>query len=129
MAGLIRRMPKRKTVKSKKDRWEVLLFAKPFRNLVPECEPRDWGSIGGFLYSMPESLKRIQTNSDTQTDVLGFKVYSRTPEIAQGGIKNVTGSHSKPGDGLGFEFAEESPPCCAEHLDKGKKAGAKPVLG
>jgi hypothetical protein len=32
----------------------------------------------------------IQTNSDTRTDVLGFKVYSRTPEIVQGGIKNVT---------------------------------------
>jgi hypothetical protein len=32
----------------------------------------------------------IQTNSDTQTDVLGFKVYSRSTEIVQGGIKNVT---------------------------------------
>ena len=50
----IRRMPKRKTVKSEKIAWEVLLFAKPFRNFVPECEPRDSGSIGGFLYSMPE---------------------------------------------------------------------------
>jgi len=32
----------------------------------------------------------IQTNPDTQTNVLGFRVYSRTPEIVQGGIKNVT---------------------------------------
>ena len=41
--------PKRKTTKPSKDRLEVLLFAKPFRNLVPECEPRDPGSIGGLL--------------------------------------------------------------------------------
>ena len=68
MAGLIRRMPKRKTVKSKKIAWEVLLFAKPFRNLVPECEPRDSGSIGGFLYSMPESLIRFrQTQTPRQS--------------------------------------------------------------
>ena len=32
----------------------------------------------------------IQTNSDTQRIVLGFKVYSRTPEIVQGGIEKVT---------------------------------------
>ena len=36
----------------------------------------------------------IQTNSDTQTIVLGFKVYSRSIEIVQGGIKRVTGKHS-----------------------------------
>jgi hypothetical protein len=37
----------------------------------------------------------IQTNSDTQTIVLGFKVYSRSTEIVQGGIWNVTGSLTK----------------------------------
>ena len=63
-----RRMPKRKTVKSKKIAWEVLLFAKPFRNLVPECEPRDSGSIGGFLYSMSERLIRFrQTQTPRQS--------------------------------------------------------------
>ena len=36
----------------------------------------------------------IQTNSDTQTIVLGFKVYSRTCGIVQGGIKNVTCSYA-----------------------------------
>ena len=70
----------------------------------------------------------IQTNSDTQTDVLGFKVYSRTPEIVQGGIRNVTGRHSIPGEGLPA-MASKCPALGAEHLISGKNAAAKPVLG
>jgi hypothetical protein len=88
-------MPKRKTVKSKKDRWEVLLFAKPFRNFVPECEPRDSGSIWRLSVFDARVPDTIQTKSDTQTIVLGFKVYSRTPEIVQGGIKRVSGGCRK----------------------------------
>jgi len=52
---------------------------------------------------MPESVTTIQTNSDTQTNVLGFKIYSRTPEIVQGGIKNVTGTYQA-------EAARDEPP-------------------
>ena len=42
----------------------------------------------------------IQTNSDTQTIVLGSKVYSRSTEILQGGIKNVTCCPQNQCDGL-----------------------------
>jgi len=36
-----RHAPRRKTVESSKIAWEVLLFAKPFRDIVPECGLRD----------------------------------------------------------------------------------------
>jgi hypothetical protein len=42
-----------------KDRLEVLLFAKPFRDLVPECEPRDPGSNGGLLNWMPPAAETM----------------------------------------------------------------------
>jgi hypothetical protein len=73
-----------------KDRWEVLLFAKPFRDFVPECGPRDPGSNGGLLNWMPQAAARMQANLDTQSLVLDCEVYTRTFGIAQGGIKRVT---------------------------------------
>lgn len=73
-----------------KDRWEVLRFAKPFRDFVPECGPRDPGSNGGLLNWMPEAAARMQANLNTQSLVLDCEVYTRTFLIVQGGIKRVT---------------------------------------
>ena len=84
MAQRIRRMPKRKTVKSKKDRWEVLLFAKPFRNLVPECEPRDSGSIGGFLYSMSERLIRFRQTQTPRQSSSDLKFIAERQKLCKG---------------------------------------------
>ena len=82
-----------------KDRWEVLLFAKPFRNLVPECGPRDPGSNGGLLNWMPQAAARMQANLDTQSLVLDSELYTRTLGVAQGGIKSVTCPRENQSDG------------------------------
>jgi len=83
-AGLIRHVPTRKTVNTFKDRWEVLLFAKPFRNLVPECEPRDSGSIGGFLYSMPESLERFRQTRTPRQSSSDLKFIAERQKLCKG---------------------------------------------
>ena len=84
-------MPKRKTVKFIKDRMEVLLFAKPFRDLVPECGPRDPGSKWR-LAELDATGRRKDAGKprDTQSLVLDCEVYIRTRRNVQGGIKGVT---------------------------------------
>ena len=67
-----------------KDRLEVLLLAKPFRNLVPECEPRDPGLIRGFQNWMPRAPAKIHGTPRHTVTVLDFIVYIKTPCDAQG---------------------------------------------
>lgn len=82
--------PKRKTVKSKKIAWEVLLFAKPFRNLCSRMRiPGSGINYRGLLNSMPQVPARMQTNLDTCSLVLDFKSYTRTCNVVQGGIRSV----------------------------------------
>jgi hypothetical protein len=50
-----------------KDRLEVLLFAKPFRDLVPECGPRDPGPNGGLLNWMPRAAATMRKQALTRS--------------------------------------------------------------
>ncbi len=117
MAGLNRRMPKRKTVKSKKIAGRFCFSRNPSGTLFPNANPETRVNWRLSVFDV-RATDSIQINSDTQTIVLGFKVYSRTPEIVQGGIKNVTGTHSRVGErAMASKFAERT--CFgAEHLDK-----------
>ena len=71
-------------VKSKKIAWEVLLFAKPFRNFVPECGPRDSESNGGFLYSMPESLERFRQTRTPRQSSSDLKFIAERQKLCKG---------------------------------------------
>ena len=68
-----------------KDRLEVLLLAKPFRDLVPECEPRDPGSNRGFLNWMPLAPASIQQTPGHTLAVLDLIVYTKLPRKVQAG--------------------------------------------
>jgi hypothetical protein len=78
----------RKTVKTKKIAWEVLLFAKPFRNFVPECESRDPG-LNGFCISDAVVCQKMQANQNNQSVVIDFDFYTRRFGDVQGGILRV----------------------------------------
>jgi hypothetical protein len=68
MAGLIRRMPKRKTVRSKKIAGRFCFSRNPSGTLFPNANPETRGQIGGFLYSMSERLIRFrQTQTPRQS--------------------------------------------------------------
>ena len=97
MAMRFRRMPKRKTVKSKKIAWEVLLFAKPFRNLCSRMRiPGSGINYRGLLNSMPPAPARLQADLDTCSLVLDFKECTRTRRVVQGGIWMVNLDRKPP---------------------------------
>jgi hypothetical protein len=67
-----------------------LLFAKPFRNLCSRMRiPGPGINYRGLLNSMPQVSARMQTNLDTCSLVLDFKIYTRTCNDVQGGIWRV----------------------------------------
>ena len=55
-------------MKSSKIAWRFCFSRKPFRDFVPECEPRDPGLIRGLQNWMPKAAARIQqAGLDTQS--------------------------------------------------------------
>ena len=88
----IRRTPTRKTKKTLKIAWRLCFSRKPFRDLVPECEPRKRGQIRGVLHLMPKAAARIQ-RADFDTQSLSSTLQTFIPELLRAckrGIKEVT---------------------------------------
>ena len=68
-----------------KDRMEVLLFAKPFGNLVPECGLQIRSQFGGLLIGCRRLSHGCDKPRDTQSLVLDWNCYTRVNVVAQGG--------------------------------------------
>jgi hypothetical protein len=68
MAGLIRRMPKRKTVKSKKIAGRFCFSRNPSGTLFPNANPETRGQLEAFSIRCQSHLKRFrQTQTPRQT--------------------------------------------------------------
>jgi hypothetical protein len=85
-----------------KDRLEVLLFAKPFRDLVPECGPRDPGSNGGLLNWMPRAAARTHRQALTHSHCpRSCRLYQNERSCARGNLEKHSTSTRHEGHGEG----------------------------
>ena len=96
MAGLIRRMPKRKTVKSKKIAGRFCFSRNPSGTLFPNANPETRGQFGGFFYSMPESLIRFRQTQTPRQSSSDLKFIAERQKLCKGESRGLVGVVEKP---------------------------------
>ena len=78
-------------MKTLKITWRLCFSRKPFRDLVPECEPQETGLNRGLLNWMPKAPAEIQrAGLDTQSLSSTPTFIPEVPGVCKRGTKKVT---------------------------------------